>query len=103
MTEFLRKLLLFEDINEDFEISNVEIIDINKEKVIHWRVSPTDSFNTSVSHTVHSEKMRSVSIIEYSILSHPPPVSLAIDGARTSEIHSIRIMNLPETNARAVI
>jgi len=103
VTEFLGKLLLFEDIDEDFKISNVEIIDINEEQVIHRRVSPADSFDTSVSNAVHSEKMRSVSIIENSILSHPPPVSLAIDRARTSEVNTIRVMDLPETNARTVI
>jgi hypothetical protein len=79
VTEFLSKLLLFEDIDEDFKISDVEIIDIDEEQVIHWGVSPTDTFDASVSHTIHSEKMRSVSIVENSILSHPPPVSLAID------------------------
>lgn len=50
----------------------------------------------AVFHSLHCHKVRSSTFIKYKILSHPPPVTLAIDYTRAIERDILGVRDTPE-------
>jgi len=84
------------DIYVNFKVLQQEIIHVIECQVVRWGILVLDALENRVSYAVELDKPGSASLIEHHVLTHPPPVTAAIDQTCAVEGQVLRIVKCPK-------